>query len=62
MLKTRSAWLLGAGKVSENIAEVLRDTACNDVTVRREVIHQKDFADRMVYVIYDLQTKHQLPC
>ena len=37
--------------VGENVVKVLRDTDCNDVIVRRELLKEDDFTGNMGYVI-----------
>ena len=41
--------LLATGKVGENVVEVLRDTGCNGVIVRRELVNKDDFTGSMDY-------------
>ena len=38
---------LATGKVGENKVEVLRDTGCNGVIVRRELVKKEDFTGSM---------------
>ena len=42
---------LAIGKVGENVVEILRDTGCNGVTVRRELVKKDDFTGIMGYVM-----------
>ena len=42
---------LATGKVGENEAEVLRDTGCNGVIVRRELVKKDDFTGSKSYVM-----------
>ena len=42
---------LATGKLGENVVEVLRDTGCNGVIVRRELVKEDDFASSMGYVM-----------
>ena len=42
---------LATGKMGESVVEVLRDTGCNCVIVRRELVKEDDFASSMGYVI-----------
>ena len=42
---------LATRKVGENVVEVLRDTGCNGVIVRRELVKEDDFTDSMGYVM-----------
>ena len=42
---------LATGKVGENVVEVLRDTGCNGVFVRRELVKEDNFTNSMGYVM-----------
>ena len=42
---------LATGKVGENVIEVLHDTSCNGVIVRKELVKVDDFTRSMGYVM-----------
>ena len=48
--KTKNCMPLATGKVGENEVEVLRDTGCNGVIVKRELVKKEDFTGSMGYV------------
>ena len=52
---------LATGKVCENVVEVLRDTGCNGVIVRRELVKEDDFTGSMGYVIAIDRTLKEAP-
>ena len=52
---------LATGKVGENEVEVLRDTGCNGVIVRRELVKKDDFAGSMDYVMAMDRTLKEAP-
>ena len=52
---------LATGKVGENEVEVLRDTGCNGVIVRRELVKKEDFTGSMGYVMAIDQTLKEAP-
>ena len=52
---------LATGKVSENVVEVLRDTGCNGVVVRRELVKTEDFTGSMGYVMATDRTLKETP-
>ena len=52
---------LATGKVGENEVEVLRDTGCNGVIVRRELVKKKDFTGCMDYVMAIDRTLKEAP-
>ena len=49
--ESRKCIPLGNGKVGENEVEVLCDTDCNDVIVRKELMKDDDFTGSMGYVM-----------
>ena len=49
--ENRKCMPLATGKADENVVEVFRDTGCNDVIVRRELVKQDDFTGSMGYVM-----------
>ena len=49
------------GKVGENKVEVLRDTSCNGVIVRRELVKKDDFTGSMGYVMAIDRTLKEAP-
>ena len=52
---------LATGKVGENEVEVLRDTGCNSVIVRRELAKKDDFTGSTGYVITTDRTLKEAP-
>ena len=52
---------LATGKVGENEVEVLRDTGCNGVIVRRELVKEDDFTGSMGYVMAIDRTLKEAP-
>ena len=52
---------LATGKVGENEVEVLRDTDCNGVIVRRELVKKEDFTGSMGYVMAIDRTLKEAP-
>ena len=52
---------LATRKVGENEADVLCDTGCNGVIVRRELVKKDDFTSSMVYVMAIDQTLKEAP-
>ena len=52
---------LATGKVGENVVEILRDTGCNGVIVRRELVKKKDFTGSMGYVMAIDRTLQEAP-
>ena len=52
---------LATGKVGENEVEVLRDTGCNGVIVRRELAKKEDFTGSMGYVMAIDRTLKEAP-
>ena len=52
---------LVTGKVGENVVEVLHDTGCTDVIVRREWVKEEDFIGSMGYVMAIDQTLKEAP-
>ena len=52
---------LATGKVGENEVEVLRDTGCNGVIVRRELVKKDDFTGSMGYVMAMDRTLKEAP-
>ena len=49
--ENRKCMPLATGKVDENEVAVLRDTGCNGVIVRMELVKKDDFTDSMGYVM-----------
>ena len=49
--KNKNCMPLATGKVGENEVEVLRDTCCNGVIVRKELVKKEDFTGSMGYVM-----------
>ena len=49
--ENKKCMLLATGKVGENVVEVLRDTDCNGVIVRRELVKEDDFTGSMGHVM-----------
>ena len=49
--ENKSCMPLATGKVGENEVEVLRDTGCNSVIVRRKLVKKEDFTGSMGYVM-----------
>ena len=52
---------LATGKMGENEVEVLRDTGCNGVIVRRELVKKDDFTGSMGYVMAIDRTLKEAP-
>ena len=52
---------LAIGKVGENVVEVLRDTGCNGVIDRRELVKKEDFTGSMGYVMVIDRTLKEAP-
>ena len=52
---------LATGKVGESVVEVLRDTGCTGVIVRRELVKKKDFTGSMGYVMVINRTLQKAP-
>ena len=52
---------LATGKVGENEVEVLRDTGCNSVIVRIELVKEDDFTGSMGYVMAIDRTLKEAP-
>ena len=52
---------LATGKVGENEVEVLRDTGCNGLIVRRELVKKEDFTGSMGYVMAIHRTLKEAP-
>ena len=52
---------LATGKVGENEVEVLRDTGCNGVIVRRELVKKDDLTGSMGYVMAIDRTLKEAP-
>ena len=52
---------LATGKVGENVVEVLRDTGCNGVIVRRKLVKEDDFTGNMGYVMTIDRTLKEAP-
>ena len=52
---------LATGKVGENVVEVLRDTGCNGVIVRRELVKKEDFTGSMGHVMAIDRTLKEAP-
>ena len=52
---------LAIEKVCENVVEVLRDTGCNGVGVRRELVKEDDFTGSMGYVMAIDRTLKEAP-
>ena len=52
---------LATGKVGENEVEVLRDTGCNGVIVRRELVKKDNFTNSMGYVMAIDRTLKEAP-
>ena len=59
--ENRKCMPLATGKVGENVVEVLRDTGCNGVIVRRELVKEEDFTNSMSYVMAIDQTLKEAP-
>ena len=52
---------LATEKVGENVVEVLRDTGCNGVIVRRELLKEDDYTGSMGYVMAIDRTLKEAP-
>ena len=52
---------LATGKVGKNEVEVLCDTGCNGVFVRRELVKEDDFTGSMGYVMAIDRTLNEAP-
>ena len=52
---------LATRKVGENVVEVLPDTGCNGVVVRRVLMKEDDFTGNMGYVVAIDQTLKEAP-
>ena len=52
---------LATGKVGENEVEVLRDTGCNGVIVRRELVRKEELTGSMGYVMAIDRTLKEAP-
>ena len=52
---------LATGKRGENVVEVRRDTGCNGVIVRRELVKENDFTGSMGYVMAIDRTLKEAP-
>ena len=53
---------LATGKVGENVVQVLRDTGCNGVIIRRELVKEDNFTGGMGYLMaIDLTTLKEAP-
>ena len=52
---------LATGKVDENVVEVLRDTGCNGVTLRRKLVKEDDFTGSMAYLMAIDRTLKETP-
>ena len=52
---------LATGKVGENEVEVLRDTGCKGVMVRRELVQEDEFTGSMGYVMAINRTLKEAP-
>ena len=59
--ENKKCMLLGTGKVGENVVEVLCDTDCNGVIVRRELVKEDDFTGSMDYVMAIDRTLKEAP-
>ena len=59
--ENKNCTLLATGKVGENEVEVLRDTGCNGVIVRRELLKKDDFTDSMKYLMAIDRTLKEAP-
>ena len=49
--ENRKCMPLATRKLGENVAEVFRDTGCNGVIVRRELVKEDDFTGSIIYVM-----------
>ena len=52
---------LATGKMGEDVVQVLRDTGCNGVIVRRELVKEYDFTGSMGYVMAIDRTLNEAP-
>ena len=59
--KNKNCMPLATEKVSENEVEVLRDTGCNGVIVRRELVKKEDFTGSVGYVMAIDRTLKEAP-
>ena len=59
--ENRKCMPLATGKVGENEVEVLRDTGCNGVIVRRELVKKDDLTGSMGYVMAIDRTLKEAP-
>ena len=59
--KNKKCMPLATGKVGENVVEVLRDTGCNGVIVRKESVKEDDFTGSMDYVMAIDRTLKKTP-
>ena len=49
------------GKVGENVVEILCDTGCKGIIVRRELVKEDDFTGSMGYMIFIGRTLKEAP-
>ena len=59
--ENRKCMPFATGKVGENEVEVFRDTGCNGVIVRRELVKEDDFTGSIGYVMAIDQTLKESP-
>ena len=59
--ENKNCMLLATGKVVENEVEVLGDTGCNSVIVRRELVKKEDYTGSMGYVMAIDRTLKEAP-
>ena len=59
--ENRKCMPVATGKVGENVIEVLRDTGCNGVIVRRKLVKEDDFTGSMGYVMAINRTLKEAP-
>ena len=52
---------LATGKVGENEVEILRDTGCNGVIVKRELVKEDGFTGSLGYVVAIDRTLNEAP-
>ena len=60
-IENKKCMPLATGKVGESVVEVLRDTGCNGVIVRRELVKENDFTGSMGYAIAIDRTYKEAP-
>ena len=59
--KNKNCLPLATGKVGDSEVKVLRDTGCNGVVVRRELVKKDDFTGSMGYVMAIDRTLKEAP-